>query len=61
MSEFPALLLDEDEAANVLRTTTGTVRELVAAGRLHAVRLTASSEPRYRPVDLVNLTLEAST
>jgi len=60
VSEFPALLLDEDEAANVLRTTTGTVRELVAAGRLAEVRLTPSSEPRFRPLDLIHLTTEAS-
>ncbi len=60
MSDFPALLLAEAEAADVLRTSVATVRELVVAGRLAEVRLTPSSEPRYRPVDLVNLTLEAS-
>ncbi len=59
-ADFPALLLAEDEAANVLRTTTATVRELVAAGRLPAVRLTPTSEPRFRPGDLISLTLEAT-
>jgi len=60
VSEFPALLLAEAEVANVLRTSVATVRELVATGRLAEVRLTPSSEPRFRPLDLINLTTEAS-
>lgn len=46
----PGLLLTEDETAETLRASTRSIRRLVAAGKLPAVKL--NGRTRYRRVDV---------
>jgi excisionase family DNA binding protein len=48
-------LLTTREVAGMLRLSTSRIQELVAAGVLHPLRLTATSNYRFRQADIEEL------